>query len=318
MHSDSTIHTLCICNHMYIIIVIHVCKFPRFATGHSHYIMLNMTMITQKALMSVPCTANKMEQADPTWCWINRHFGPQNAQWLRFSNNGSFLLNTSLDINCLWWFDGVLDYLGAWLFMLGNGKPWLSKSKAIAHDLCHWSGTNKKQHEVLDDWHLCKNDKIIRKQVTGRRGHGRVHTNLAASTIQTVYVYYAYCIRIHIYIHTDMNILHDMTKAYKCYEKQCTIQTVDWWNQATKLWSHMKSVWALQAIKSQLRRWWPCKIYWAMVPRQSFHEQFSEIHVVSRDTVETMTTSIMEEMQIMQSLHLSKNAGALPFTKSLP
>ena len=121
-----------------------------------------------------------------------------------------------------------------------------------------------------------------------------------------------------LYIYTDMNIVHDMTKANKCNEKQCTIQTVDWWNQATKLWSHMKSVWALQAIKSQLRRWWPCKIYWAMVPRQSFHEQFSKIHVVSRDTVETMTTSIMEEMPIMQSLHLSKNAGALPFTKSLP
>ena len=177
---------------------------------------------------------------------------------------------------------------GAGLFICWDGKPLLSKSKATP------------KHMIIIDL----------KQVTGRRGHGRVHTNLASSTIQT----YTYTYRILIY-DKYMIIVQKMTKSTT---NKCTIQTVDWWKQATKLSSHMKSVWALQAIKSQLRRWWPCKIYWTMVPRQSFHEQFSEIHIVSRETVEIMTTSIMEEVQIMQSLHLSKKAGALPFTKSLP
>ena len=260
--------------------------------------------------MSVPCIANKMEQADPTWCWINRHFGPQNAQWLRFSNNGSFLLNTSLEINCLWmslmvwrgfrlpW--NMIVHVGEWETMTIKIKRYSSWSLSLIWDqqeatqslgrltpVQKWQNHSKASHRAPRPWQGPYQPRSLN------------HPN-------------------YIYIYTDMNIVHDMTKANKCYEKQCTIQIVDWWNQATKLWSHMKSVWALQAIKSQLRRWWPCKIYWAMVPRQSFHEQFSEIHVVSRDTVETMTTSIMEEMQIMQSLHLSKNAGALPFTKSLP
>lgn len=46
------------------------------------------------------------------------------------------------------------------------------------------------------------------KQVTGRRGHGRVHTNLASSTIQT----YTYTYRILIY-DKYMTIVQKMTKV---------------------------------------------------------------------------------------------------------
>lgn len=62
---------------------------------------------------------------------------------------------------------------GAGLFICWDGKSLLSKSKATP------------KHMISTDL----------KQVTGRRGHGRVHTNLASSTIQT----YTYTYRILIY-----------------------------------------------------------------------------------------------------------------------
>lgn len=155
---------------------------------------------------------------------------------------------------------------GAGLFICWDGKPLLSKSKATP------------KHMIIIDL----------KQVTGRRGHGRVHTNLASSTIQT----YTYTYRILIY-DKYIIIVQKMTKVLQTNARYK--QLIDESRQPNYqvTW---KSVWALQAIKSQLRRWWPCKIYWTMVPRQSFHEQFSEIHIVSRETVEIMTTSIMEEV----------------------